>query len=168
MDDELKNTFLYIRSLSESSKEEEIVKIYETIGRGLSECKKRDMESGQENSTKFMDYYWAKCKKKLIAGMDVLTCLGLYTELAKNGYSQQFMEKICKHGRFSEVLKPILIDKICRASRYLVPRHKYNLSLKISIESSDEINMINMSKTMKQLYCSICMVYDCGKHALSD
>lgn len=25
-----------------------------------------------------------------------------------------------------------------------------------------------MAKTMKQLYCSVCMIYDCGKHVLSE
>lgn len=37
-----------------------------------------------------------------------------------------------------------------------------------SIEAYEEINEITMPKTMKQLFCWICMTYDCGQHTVED
>ena len=43
-----------------------------------------------------------------------------------------------------------------------------NTSMGISVELKDEINETTMSKTMKMLYCMICLTYDCGKHKMDD
>ena len=31
---------------------------------------------------------------------------------------------------------------------------------------NDEINEVSIPKTSKTLYCSLCFVYDCGKHKI--
>ena len=38
----------------------------------------------------------------------------------------------------------------------------------LSMEAYDQINEITMPKTMKMLFCSICLTYDCGQHILDD
>lgn len=34
------------------------------------------------------------------------------------------------------------------------------------MQSYEQINEITMPKTMKNLFCSVCLIYDCGQHSL--
>lgn len=36
----------------------------------------------------------------------------------------------------------------------------------LSMETNEQINEVTMPKTMKMLFCSICLIYDCGQHSL--
>jgi hypothetical protein len=57
--------------------------------------------------------------------------------------------------------------RVCSSANYF---KKYMAAGKspFSVELHDEINDINMPKTMKMLFCCICMTYDCNQHTLDD
>lgn len=55
----------------------------------------------------------------------------------------------------------LVILRIRGSADYFKKYVPLNKSL-FSIEANEEINEITMPKTMKQLFCWICMTYDCG------
>jgi len=36
----------------------------------------------------------------------------------------------------------------------------------VSLEKGEEVTLENLSKTMKNLFCPICLVYDCMRHLI--
>lgn len=65
-------------------------------------------------------------------------------------------------------LLEIFMERILATNKYFERESRVNKAWKISVEINDKINEANISKTMKMLYCSICLIYDCGKHKLEE
>jgi hypothetical protein len=55
--------------------------------------------------------------------------------------------------------------KVLEVKRFMANGcNKLNPHFSISLDRGDKITLENLSKTMKNLFCSICMVYDCQRH----
>lgn len=59
-------------------------------------------------------------------------------------------------------------SKILEVRRFFESQDaRINPHLSVSLDLGDPINLQNLSKTMKQLFCPLCLVYDCQAHLLS-
>jgi hypothetical protein len=154
-DDELVNTFVYLRTLKESNRELEQDNFYTSIRKFLGDCKLR----GQ------LRQGWEACLRRFVVGLDVLRRMEIFMELLK--YGTGGLAEL--HRRFAGgTLVEVFMERVMAASKYLQRESRINKTWKISLEFNDCINEVNISKTMKMLYCSVCLIYDCGKHKLDD
>ena len=55
------------------------------------------------------------------------------------------------------------------AARYFgAHKEEKILVLPLSVEASEQINEVTLPKTMKMLFCSVCLTYDCRQHSLDE
>jgi hypothetical protein len=62
----------------------------------------------------------------------------------------------------------VFFHRISMAGKYFRSSEEKGTVLCLSVDSSDQVNEVTMPKTMKMLFCNICLLYDCGHHALDD
>ena len=53
---------------------------------------------------------------------------------------------------------------IFKSIKYLRPNAKFYKNLSVSLNLGDNISLKTLGDTPKSLYCSVCYLYDCGKH----
>ena len=61
----------------------------------------------------------------------------------------------------------VFYHRITQAEKYF-KREQRGALLALSLDANEEVNEATMPKTMKTLYCAVCLIYDCGQHALDD
>jgi hypothetical protein len=104
-DDEIVNTFLYLRTLKESNNLSEQDHFYAEVRKFLKICKETDrLQEG-----------WKICLKKFIVGLDVLKKIELFLEFQKLG-SSCLEPLLKKYGK--GVLKDIFMQSIMASNRY--------------------------------------------------
>lgn len=152
-DDQIVNTFLCLRNLRDNNSLLEQDNFYSEVRKFLRNCK----DAGKVKQG------WQTCLKRFVIELDVIFRIDLFILLHKYGGSclDQLYETYGK-GK----LKDIFIERIMSSNRYFQKQGRLNKSWKISLQLQDKITQANISKTMKMLYCSICLLYDCGKHKL--
>ena len=150
MNDELINTFPYIKQVSEDAKNEEKKQCYIDINEFFSN--KRNMDIMEQ---------WTQVKKKYLCPLDAIKALSLFVVITKKG--TEVIDSLYK--KYSPLcLKKVFMHKIFKSVKYIRPSPRLYKNIKISIELGDEINLKKLAETPKSLYCSVCFLYDCGKH----
>lgn len=151
-DDELTCTFPYLRQLQEAGRNNDrLLLLLE-----LSEFMKRCKEEGR------VEAGWLSCLQKYLCGIDSLLAVELYLELKKRG--TPVLDRLHReHG--GGCLKQVFFERVCAAGRYVGQARGGMLTqVAVSIEAGEELNHVTLPKTMKTLFCTICLLYDCGQH----
>lgn len=88
----------------------------------------------------------------------------LYIDILKKGI-HSFDEYTKKSNKSCD---PSAMYEIVSASakQYMSPKKMINKSLNVTIDLHDEINDVTVAKTMKNLFCGVCLIYDCGLHMI--
>ena len=150
MNDEIINTFPYVKQVSDDLKGEEKKLCYTDIN---------DFFSNKPNID--INEQWAKVKERYICPLDAIKALSLFVVITKKGTG--VIDEL--YRRYSpRCLKKIFVHRIFKSVKYLRPLPRLYKNIKISVELGDEINLRKLASTPKALYCPVCFLYDCGKH----
>lgn len=56
--------------------------------------------------------------------------------------------------------------KVLEVKRFMERSDGINSMITVSLEKGQQVTLENLSKTMKNLFCPICLVYDCMRHLI--
>lgn len=119
-----------------------------------------------ENIESGADYEkWMKLCKEYLSDLTIEEMFDYYLLMIAKGTS--FLNKI-RIERDPDCKEFPFFSKILEIKRFFASQEvKINPHISVSLDQGEPINLENLSKTMKHLFCPICMVYDCQAHLLS-
>lgn len=145
---ELTEYFPYLKQNSEKAE-------YEVAVFSISES----IQSGSDYDK------WMQLCKEYLSDLTIEEMFDYYLLLVAKGTS--FLGRIRAERDPQCRLLPFF-SKILEVRRFFGSQEvRINPHISISLDQGEPINLQNLSKTMKQLFCPICLVYDCQTHLLS-
>ena len=108
---------------------------------------------------------WMQVCKEYLSDLTVEEMFDYYLLMVAKGTS--FLNKV-RAERDPRCREFPFFAKILEVRRFFGSQEvRINPHISISLDQGEPINLENLSKTMKQLFCPICLIYDCQTHLLS-
>lgn len=150
--DELMNTFPYLKHLAETTKQHKTH--YEIIQSYFQDqsTKKKVLDVGRQ---------WLRTKKKYLCPLDAVQSLAIFVYLTRKGF---WVMGEMKQQFSPDCLKEVFNHRVYHSVKYLRETNKIYKNMKVSVELGEQLSLKTISSGNKTWYCSICMIYDCGRH----